>query len=136
MHRLLLAAALFAATPSVGAVAAAQEACVRPAPPAFPAPADAGALTRPDIEGHRAVRDGYFTAADANLACLDRQIDARMKTLFATGAPMDAGLRALGAAHEDASRERAQVYERFLRLCLAWEDARQTTLAGGCATAR
>jgi hypothetical protein len=115
--------------------AVAQEACLRPVPPAFPAPAAAESLGQPDIEGHRAARDAYFTAADANLACLDRSIESRMRALFASGAPMDADLRALGAAHEDASRERGMVYERFLRLCLAWEDARRTTLPGGCAPA-
>ena len=66
---------------------------------------------------------------------MDQKIDARMKTLFATGAPLDAELRSMGLAHEDASRERAAVYERFLRMCLAWEDARHTSLPGGCAPA-
>ncbi len=128
MKRLVLAAALMFA-----GEAAAQEACLRPAPPAFPAPAAAASLTEADLTAQRATRDAFFTAADTHLACLDRSIDGRIRDLFASGAPMDAATRQLGAAHEDASRERAQVYERFLRLCLAWEDARQKPLPGGCA---
>ena len=130
MKRLVLAAAVLFASE-----AAAQQTCVRPAAPVFPAPTAVGALTQPQIEAQRSARDTYFTAADANLACMDGNIDARMKTLFATGAPLDADLRALGLAHEDASRERAAVYERFLRMCLAWEDIRHVSLPGGCAPA-
>ncbi len=130
MKRLVLAAAvLFASN------AAAQDACHRPAGPVFPPVAAAGALAQPQVEQHRAARDTYFTAADANLACVDAAIDARMKELFATGAPMDAAMRQLGVSHQEASAERAAVYERFLRLCLAWEDARHMTLPGGCAPA-
>jgi len=131
MNRLVLAfaLALFASE------AAAQQACVKPAPPAFPAPATAGTLGQTQIEQHRDARDSFFSAADANLRCLDASIESRMQSLFASGAPMDAELRTLGAAHETASRERAQTYERFLRLCLAWEDARHTPFPGGCAVA-
>ena len=132
MKRLVFAAAVLLA----GEAFAQDAACLRPVPPAFPAPAAAGALSQPQIEQHRAARDAFFTAADANLACLDAAIEARMRTLFATGAPMDEGLRRLGQAHEDASREKAQTYERFLRLCLAWEDAKHTPLPGGCAPAQ
>lgn len=130
MKRLVLAAALLCA-----GEAAAQESCLKPAAPVFPAPAAAGTLGQPHIEQHRAARDAYFTAADANLACLDRAIESRMQSLFASGAPMDAELRRLGTDHETASRERAVTYERFLRLCLAWEDAKHTPLPGGCAVA-
>lgn len=130
MKRLVLAAAVLFASE-----AAAQQACVRPTAPVFPAPTAVSALTQAQIEDQRTARDTYFTAADANLACMDRAIDARMKTLFASGAPIDAELRTMGLAHEDASRERATVYERFLRMCLAWEDARHITLPGGCAPA-
>jgi hypothetical protein len=129
MKRLVLAVALIGA-----GEAAAQQVCLKPAPPVFPAPTTAGALAQPQIEQHRTARDTYFTAADANLTCLNANIESRMQTLFASGAPMDAELRRLGAAHEEASRERAMTYERFLRLCLAWEDARHTPLPGGCAT--
>jgi hypothetical protein len=131
MKRLIVAAA-FAA---LAGEAVAQEACLRPVPPAVPAPAAAAAMSQADLEGHRAAREAFFTAADANLACLDRTIQARMLDIFATGAPVDAATRALGQTHEDASRERGLVYERFLRLCLAWEDARQSKLPGGCAPA-
>lgn len=132
MHRLILAVTLAL----IASEAAAQQACVKPAPPSFPAPASAGTLGQAQIEQHRAARDSFFTAADANLSCLDASIESRMQALFASGAPMDADLRALGAAHETASRERAQTYERFLRLCLAWEDAKHTPMPGGCAPAR
>ena len=131
MKRLVLAISVF----FVGEAAAQQTDCARPAAPTFAAPATAGALAQPQIEQHRAARDAYFVTADAHLACLDRTINARIQTLFASGAPMDAAMRQLGAAHEDASRERAAVYERFLRLCLAWEDARHMALPGGCAPA-
>ena len=131
MKRLVLAASVFFA----GEAAAQQIDCVRPAAPVFPAAATAGTLAQPQIEQHRAARDAYFSAADANLVCLDQTIDAKMQALFASGAPMDAAMRQLGVAHEDASRERAAIYERFLRLCLAWEDARHMALPGGCAPA-
>jgi hypothetical protein len=131
MNRLVLAVALLCAGP-----ATAQETCLKPAAPVFPAASTAGTLGQQQLEEHRAARDAYFTAADANLACLDRAIESRMKTLFATGAPMDAELRRLGTDHETASRERAVTYERFLRLCLAWEDAKHTPFPGGCAVAR
>ena len=117
------------------AEAVAQQACVRPTAPVFPLQSTASALTQPQIEAQRTARDTYFTAADANLACLDREIDTGMRALFASGAPMDPALRQKGLAHEDASRERAATYERFLRLCLAWEDATHTALPGGCAPA-
>jgi hypothetical protein len=105
--------------------------CMRPPPPVFPAPAAAAAMAPDALQQHRYARDAYFAAADANLACLDRDIDARMRTLFATGGAMDSTLRAQGLAHELASRERAETYEKFLRLCLAWEDANGASL-GGC----
>jgi len=105
--------------------------CTRPEPPVFASPATAGALAAADIDQARYARDAYFNAADANLACLDADIEARMRTLFATGAPMDDALRAAGLAHERASRERAETYERFLRLCLAYEDAKGP-VPGGC----
>lgn len=130
MKRLVLAAAVLFASE-----AAAQQACVRPAMPVFPPIATAGALSQPQIEQHRTARDAYFAAADASLACMDETIDAKMKSLFATGAPMDAAIRQLGVSHQEASAERAAAYERFLRLCLAWEDARHMTLPGGCAPA-
>ena len=131
MKRLVLVAAVFFASEA----AAQQTNCVRPAAPVFPPIATAGALSQPQIEQHRTARDAYFSSADANLACMDQAIDERMRVLFSSGAPLDAAMRQLGVAHEDASRERAAVYERFLRLCLAWEDARHMTLPGGCAPA-
>lgn len=106
-------------------------ACVRPQPPVFPAPSAAAAMQPGEIDQARYARDTYFAAADANLACLDADIEARMRTLFATGAPLDDGLRAAGLAHELASRERAETHERFIRMCLAYEDARGP-LVGGC----
>ncbi len=109
--------------------------CSRPAPPAFPAPASAATLLAQDIEQHRRTRDSYFAAADANLSCLDANIEARMRTLFATGAAMDASLRQAGISHEQASRERAGVHEQFLRLCLAYEDA-HGPLPGGCSASQ
>lgn len=131
MKRLVVAASILFA----GEAAAQQASCVRPAAPVFPATTAAASLTQPQIEQHRATRDSFFVAADANLACLDRTIDDRMRVLFSTGAPMDAAMRQLGVSHEEASRERAAVYERFLRLCLAWEDAKHMPLPGGCAPA-
>jgi hypothetical protein len=132
MKRVVVAAAVL----FLSGEAVAQEACLRPVPPVFPAAAAAATMSQADLEAVRATRDAYFTAADANLSCMDRTLDARMNDLFATGAPMDAATRALGRAHEDASRERGVVYERFVRLCLAWEDARQMSLPGGCAPAQ
>ena len=97
----------------------------------LPTRAAAANLQAGEIDQARYARDAYFAAADANLACLDAEIEARMRTLFATGAPMDAALRAAGAAHEQASRERAETHERFLRMCLAYEDA-NGPVSGGC----
>jgi hypothetical protein len=105
--------------------------CAKPQPPVFPTPAAAASLQAAEIDQARYARDSYFAAADANLACLDADIEARMRTLFATGAPMDATLRAAGVAHEQASRERAETHERFLRMCLAYEDAKGP-VSGGC----
>lgn len=101
-----------------------QASCAKPPAPAFPSPATAAALQPQDMEQHRYTRDSYFAAADANLACLDADIETRMRALFATGAPMDETLRQAGLAHEQASRERAAVHEQFLRMCLAYEDAK------------
>lgn len=115
-------APLLAQTPPT-AVPAPIHACARPQPPVFSTPAMAATLPAGAIDQARYARDSYFAAADAHLACLDADIEARMRTLFATGAPMDAGLRAAGLAHELASRERAETHERFLRMCLAYEDA-------------
>ncbi len=121
-------AMLTAATPAVAQPRAATPVlpqaagCMKPPPPVLPGPAAATGLDAAAFQQHRYARDAYMSAADANLACLDADIDARMRTLFATGAAMDAGTRAQGLAHEQASRERADVYERFIRLCLAWED--------------
>jgi hypothetical protein len=134
MTRLILAAPILAAALCFAGGASAQEtACVRPVPPTFPA--SGATLSQTEIETHRATRDAYFSAADANLTCMDRAIDVRMQQLFATGAPMDPAVRQLGAQHEAAAKERGLVYERFLRMCLAWEDARQTKLPGGCTPA-
>jgi hypothetical protein len=124
MKRLVLAAALLLA----GEAAAQQTSCIRPVAPVFPPLSAAATLSQAQVEQHRTTRDTFFTDADTNLSCMDKTIDDRMRTLFSTGAPMDAAIRQLGAAHEDASRERAAVYERFLRLCLAWEDAKHTKL--------
>jgi hypothetical protein len=131
MKRLVLAAALVFA----GEAAAQQTSCVRPVAPVFPPLSAAATLSQTQVEQHRTARDTFFTAADANLSCMDKTIDDRLRTLFSTGAPMDALMRQLGAAHEDASGERAATYERFLRLCIAWEDAKRTKLPGGCAPA-
>lgn len=109
--------------------------CSKPAPPLFPAPATAATLPAQDMEQHRFSRDSYFAAADANLSCLDADIEARMRTLFATGGAMDLSLRQAGVAHEQASRERADVHEKFLRLCLAWEDS-HGPLPGGCSASQ
>lgn len=117
----VLALAVLAAGPA-GAQPPAP-ACVKPAAPVFPAPAAASALLPGEMAQHRATRDAYFTAADRNLDCLNTSIEARMRTLFATGGAMDPTLRAEGLAHEQASRERAGVHEQYLRLCLAWQDA-------------
>ena len=135
MKRLVLAAAVLVCVAISGEAAAQQTSCVRPVAPVFPAIARAVALSQPQVEQQRAARDTFFTAADANLICMDQAIDTRVQALFASGAPMDTAMRQLGLAHEDASRERAAVYERFLRLCLAWEDAKHMTLPGGCAPA-
>jgi hypothetical protein len=108
-----------------------QVACSRPAPPVFPGLAAAATLQAQDMEQHRLARDSYFAAADANLSCLDADIEARMRTLFATGGAMDSTLRAQGLAHELASRERAETYEKFVRMCLAYEDT-HGPLPGGC----
>lgn len=125
----LCAAALAIAAPASAqapapAAAAPVQACAKPQPPVFPAPAAAASLQATDIDQARYARDAYFAAADANLACLDADIESRMRTLFATGAPMDPALRAAGLAHEQASREKAETHERFLRMCLAYEDAK------------
>jgi hypothetical protein len=134
---LLILAALAAAPTGAAAQTPPQAArhspaaCVQPPPPAFPTPAAAATLQPQDMQQHRLTRDSYFAAADANLACLDADIEARVRTLFATGAAMDAGARAQGLAHEEASRERAAVYEQFLRMCLAYEDAKGP-IASGC----
>ncbi len=134
MNRLVLVAAVLMSL-AISGEAAAQQACVRPTAPVFPAPSAAATLSQPQIEQHRTERDTYFVAADTNLTCMDQAIDARIQALFSSGAPMDAAMRQLGATHDSASRERAAVYERFLRLCLAWEDARHMPLPGGCAPA-
>ncbi|MDZ4776486.1 MAG: hypothetical protein SGJ23_06840 [Alphaproteobacteria bacterium] len=105
--------------------------CAKPQPPVFPAPAAAANLQAAEIDQARYARDSYFAAADQNLACLDADIEARMRSLFATGAAMDPTLRAAGVAHEQASRERAETHERFLRMCLAYEDAKGP-VSGGC----
>jgi hypothetical protein len=115
-----LALALLAATPAVSQTPAAT--CMKPPPPVFPAASAAAGLDAGAFQQHRYARDAYMTAADANLACLDADIDARMRALFASGGAMDAATRAQGLAHEQASRERAEVHEKFLRLCLAYED--------------
>lgn len=124
---LLLAAACVAPAPGLaqqfaGAPAAPAATCMKPPPPVLPPASSAAAMDAAAFQQHRYARDAFMSAADANLACLDADIDARMRVLFASGAAMDATTRAQGLAHEQASRERTDVYEKFLRLCLAYED--------------
>ena len=120
---LVLLAALVAPVPAMPQAPATPAAgCMKPPPPILPAPSAAAALDANAFQQHRYARDAYMAAADANLACLDADIDARMRAVFASGAPMDAVTRAQGLAHEQASREKADVHEKFLRLCLAYED--------------
>lgn len=110
------------AQPPAAAPPAPAAACMKPPPPVLPPASAAAAMDPAAFQQHRYARDAFMSAADANLACLDADIDARMRALFASGAAMDAATRAQGLAHEQASRERADVYEKFLRLCLAYED--------------
>jgi hypothetical protein len=67
-------------------------------------------------------RNAYFVSADNYLGCVSGQIEGRMTTMFQTNAPMDQSLTGLGQSHSDMSRERAMIHERYVRLCIAWED--------------
>lgn len=111
---------------------AATPVCGRPTAPTFPLPAAAGAQSLAQMQQFRASRDDFFAAADRTLACLDQKIDAQVRVVFASGAAMGPDLRQMGRDHQALGRERAAAHESFLRLCLAWEDAKLTTLPGGC----
>ena len=130
----LAAAPALAQAPTLPPAAPPASICGRPAAPVFPAPGTAGTLTQPQVEQYRSARDAFFADADRSLACLDQRIDAEVKALFASGAQMGPALRGMGVEHQALSRDRAAAHESFLRLCLAWEDARRTRLPGGCAT--
>jgi hypothetical protein len=97
--------------------------CLRPQAPAIAAAERGRTLTSADVENQRAAADRYFTSMDSFLDCTNREIERRMKAMFATNAPIDPGLNDLGAAHRAASEEKAAISERFVRVCLAWEDA-------------
>lgn len=115
-----------------GGPAFADDACVRPAAPGFPPTLAARLLSAERIETLRGARDDYFTAMDAYLDCVNGEIETRMRALLGSGSGGDDGLAALAEEHRSASEERAGVYERFSRLCLAWEDARKAPLPGRC----
>jgi hypothetical protein len=126
----MMSAAWIVATGS----ATAQSYCVRPTPPTFPAPDRAGALSSADLDRQQAARDEYFVAADAYLDCTNGQIERRLAAMFASNAPLDSTLQSLGRDHERVSAERANVYEQFVTMCMAWEDATEAPLPGRCAT--
>lgn len=109
--------------------------CAKPATPTFPTVSDLVTLAPDQMSRVRDARDAYFAAADAGLACLDADIEARMRAMFASGAAMDPALREQGLAHAQASRERASVHEQFIRLCFAYEDVRGP-LPGGCSASQ
>ena len=96
--------------------------CARPPAPLVPQPIQAASLTLSQMTALKRQREVYFKNADVFLGCVNGQIEARMNTMFATGAAMDPALNGLGQAHSDFSRERAAIYERFVRSCIAWED--------------
>lgn len=116
-------AAMFApATAQPAGSAPATAACARPPAPLMPQASQAGALSLTQMTALKRQRDIYFTNTDTFLGCVNGQIEQRMNAMFASGAPMDQSLNGLGQSHADMNRERAAIYERFVRLCLAWED--------------
>jgi hypothetical protein len=111
-------------------VPGASSTCARPAMPAFPA--SATAISADQLSGLRRQRDTFFLSSDTYLNCVNNEIESRMRAMFASGAAADPVMDALGKAHSDASRDRATVFERFVRLCMAWEDSRQAYGVGRC----
>lgn len=112
--------------------AQAQAACSRPQAPAIPE--NAAGMGMADLAAAHEARDRYIAEADQYRLCLDQDIERRMDIMFRTNAAIDPVLEERGLEHASISAERAGVYERFVRLCLKWEDSTRARYTRGCAT--
>lgn len=125
----LAAGASALAQPAPAPESAALETCVAPAPPRYPR-ADRP-LTLEQLDWTHEQRDRFLAESTPYLACLDREIEARLRRVSQTNVN-DPRLLAAGREHEAASAAHGDAIKRFALLCYAYEGRTGLSYAPGC----
>lgn len=105
------------------------ETCERPAPPRFPR--DGQQLTLEQLDWTRDQRDRFMAASSRYLACLDREIEGRMRAMMTTNTD-DPRVNAAGYEHQAGSAAVGEAVKRFALLCYDFEGRSGVAYTPGC----